>query len=313
VGLDAVSPLNGVFVEGDGSAWAVGMLGQVMRRSGGGDGAWTSGPAPTARRDWHAVWVDSGDSAWVVGGDLLTRLDQGTLVRYGPPRADLPSGEVGGLEPLAEPASEVTESEVVEPEPGPEVVEPEPEPELIEPQPEIVEMDDADVAVADVEVVEVVETVDTDVAESDAAAEVDDAEGDTGPLDSLEIGWTDYSDNSFHLYENGDRVGIQHGPQGGIHLEITVRFPCETDAIELATDFDLRLDVNRLEVARFVYMGYPVPVVGPGICRSYALPVVFDHEDASIYAELRGQLHVGVSPPGQSWQRTLSIELYDTL
>ncbi len=65
-GLD---PLNGVFVNADGSAISVGY--SVWRRAT--DGTWSNDvAAPLATQQFHAVFVDPTGGAWAVGGDLFS-------------------------------------------------------------------------------------------------------------------------------------------------------------------------------------------------------------------------------------------------
>jgi hypothetical protein len=64
-GLDA---LNGVWVNPDGSAIAVGY--SIWRRAT--DGTWSNDPgAPLTGAQFHAVYVDPTGGAWTVGGDLI--------------------------------------------------------------------------------------------------------------------------------------------------------------------------------------------------------------------------------------------------
>jgi len=349
-----LSPLNGVFVEPDGGAWAVGMLGQVLRRAGT-TGAWEAVAVGGALRDWHAAWVDDRGDAWVAGGNLLTRLDQGTLLRFGPARGDLPTGEVA-WSPSAEVESEdvevvesedvevvesedveVVESEdveVVESE-DVEVVESE-DGEVVESEDgEVVESEDGEVseeievkvdAVADEEASE--EIADTHEVESDSGPDVSDAdeadvvldvaedsnevsEGDASSEAPFELGWIDYANGMFMPYAEGATLDLHHGPQGGIHVEVAVRFPCVTAATEVATAMDLHLVVDGVELARYTLPDYPVPVTA-GVCQSYAMPLIFDNPDSSLVAGKIARVSVGVKPPGNDWLRVLEGQLVDT-
>jgi len=88
--------LSGVHVGEGGEAVAVGMLGQVMARSGR-DAEWKVVSGVPVMKDWHAVWRDPRGDLWIVGGNLLSaaRFDEGTALRFGPPRSDGPQGTLG--------------------------------------------------------------------------------------------------------------------------------------------------------------------------------------------------------------------------
>jgi len=324
-----LSPLNGVFVEPGGAAWAVGMLGQVLRRASAG-AAWeavATGGAGGAMRDWHAAWVDDRGDLWVAGGNLLTRLDQGTLLRFGPARVDLPSGQVAGLEPSVEGTESVEVVEVVE---AAEVVEAEEDIEVSdaseEGEAEIVEVSDGDggtdgeVQDADEDGMEAADAGPdvSDVVETDGDWETDDtvsdgADGDTTALEPFEMGRIDYMSGLFRPFAAGATLDMIHGPQGGVHVEVAVRFPWVTTGIEVITGMELRLSIDGVEEARYILAEYPVPVVAMGVCQSYIMPLIFDVPDSALFAGRIGRVTVAVSPPGQSWERVLEGELVDTL
>lgn len=322
VEVGTVSPLNGVFVEGGGAAWAVGMLGQVLRRTGDG---WEPIATGLAMRDWHVAWVDYRGDLWVAGGNLLTRLDQGTLARFGPPRDDLPSGEVASPEAVesVEAVEAVEVDDVIEVEAIEEVAEVDGGPiEVIDAE-DAVDADDG--ADAD-DAVDALEVADTEVDTGDVAVDADgdggvdgDAVGDiaeevdAGPTEPFEFGRIDYQTNELYPYHDGDAVDVHHGPQGGIHVEVGVRFPCEATGADVMTDFDLRVTIDGVEVARFLREVYPVPHVAADVCQSYVMPVPFDNPDSSVVAGKTARLHVGVKPPGASWERKVEILLVDTL
>jgi hypothetical protein len=82
--------LNGVFVPPSGDAVAVGISLAVAARSASG---WTlvdEGTDPLLR-DFHAVWIDSEDGIWAVGGDLGFLTDG--VLAYGGPQT-VPGGPV---------------------------------------------------------------------------------------------------------------------------------------------------------------------------------------------------------------------------
>ena len=97
-GTDPFSPrtpsgtprLNGIFVPPNGHAVAVGVSLAVAARD---DSGWSLVNAGTddLARDFHAVWIDSEDGIWAVGGDLGF-LTMG-LVAYGGPQV-VPGGPV---------------------------------------------------------------------------------------------------------------------------------------------------------------------------------------------------------------------------
>ncbi|MGE0519990.1 MAG: cytochrome P460 family protein [Candidatus Binatia bacterium] len=74
---------NGVFVPADGRAVAVGnFLSTAVRDAG----IWSLVDRNDEEaRDYHAVWVDSEDGIWAVGGDLAFDLTDG-VISYGGPR-----------------------------------------------------------------------------------------------------------------------------------------------------------------------------------------------------------------------------------
>lgn len=73
--------MNGIFVAADGSAVAVGRGGTIARRR---DGEWQGEDTPlNPFYDYHAVWIDPRGGIWMVGGDLSSDLDSGTLAYAG--------------------------------------------------------------------------------------------------------------------------------------------------------------------------------------------------------------------------------------
>ncbi len=83
VGPATVPLLQGVAVAPDGSVWACGLGGQVLRRSGN---SWK--PVAITEEDMpqslHALWVDPDGGVWTVGGNVLAAtLDKGWLFYRG--------------------------------------------------------------------------------------------------------------------------------------------------------------------------------------------------------------------------------------
>lgn len=79
-----VSPLNGVWVQTDGTVVAVGAAGTVIERRGS---VWrTPNGVPGSLDDYHAVYVDPAGGVWAVGGFLLVEPQRrGMLLHYGLP------------------------------------------------------------------------------------------------------------------------------------------------------------------------------------------------------------------------------------
>lgn len=82
--------LNGIFVPPSGDAIAVGISLSVLARSASGWMVVDEG-TDDLLRDFHAVWIDSEDGIWAVGGDL-SFLTNGVLA-YGGPQT-VPGGPV---------------------------------------------------------------------------------------------------------------------------------------------------------------------------------------------------------------------------
>lgn len=76
--------MNGVFVSGDGLIAAAGVNRSTALRDGG---TWRQvDDGVDTLRDYHAVWVDSEDGVWAVGGDLSVGILDRGVVAYGGPR-----------------------------------------------------------------------------------------------------------------------------------------------------------------------------------------------------------------------------------
>ncbi len=294
--------LSGVWVAPDGSAWAAGMLGQVMRRSAPG-AAWEAVSGVPIMKDWHAVWRDPRGDWWFVGGNLLSaaRFDEGTVIRFGPPRTDVPTGALVDIEPGR-------------PDDGPEPVEVEP-----------VE----DVEVVEVESAEVVETVEADVVEAppeviedtaDIASEVT----DTIEPSPLEIGSLDHSSGVLTPFVAGQDVNLVHGPQGGFHVEAVVRFPWDSDAETLEAPVEMAVWVDGAVRGRFKSIAYPIPRLSEGVYQTYTLYASFCEDpppgdcfiplwDSAPFDGKAATLEVSVSPPGGTLRRELIVRLRDVL
>jgi hypothetical protein len=81
--VGGVSLLQGITVRPDGTAWATGQRGIVLRRR---DGAWSEVQTELGLQvqSLHAVWADPDGGVWSAGGDVLSaELDAGVLVHLG--------------------------------------------------------------------------------------------------------------------------------------------------------------------------------------------------------------------------------------
>jgi len=98
--LEDVSPagapvIQGISVSATGEALACGATGQLFTRS---DGAFTRVDTELDLRvqTFHSVWFDPEGNAWAVGGNAISGLDQGAIVRRGQdtiPRYEQPSDD----------------------------------------------------------------------------------------------------------------------------------------------------------------------------------------------------------------------------
>jgi len=333
------SLLNGVYVAPDGRAMAVGVLGQTFRRV---DGAWTSDVELPILRDWHATWIDGRGDIWVVGGRLLSAatFDAGTALRFGPERADLPSGAVIPLDPVT-PVDEDVADVVEAPTDAADVADAEPE--VIEDtasgaDAEVVDdtapTDDGEVSE---DAVEAEDTIVGEVAEDVGPA--DTLDGDTADVDTFtpdpmmtlgEVSGT----TEFMALSPGDPIEIVQGPQGGIHIEIGVRFPwagvteptptiahcdeaaevqqaimsCGQCPCTAVTAMDARSFVDGESVGSYVTQGYPVSLLSAGLYQTYAFPVIFDTVDAAPYVGHVVDVQVSITLPDGE-QRSTAITL----
>ncbi len=78
--------IQGLWVTGDGEAWASGARGAVFHRGAGG--GWKASPTGLGLgvESLHATWVDPDGGVWAVGGNVITaRLDSGAIIYRGVP------------------------------------------------------------------------------------------------------------------------------------------------------------------------------------------------------------------------------------
>ncbi|MFO0632865.1 MAG: vanadium-dependent haloperoxidase [Nannocystaceae bacterium] len=95
IGPEQAPLLQGVHVEADGTVWASGARGTVLRRRRGHDWETISTGLSPKPESLHALWVDPDHGLWTVGGGVLTpALDQGVLFHRG-----AEAGDLIGLEP----------------------------------------------------------------------------------------------------------------------------------------------------------------------------------------------------------------------
>jgi len=283
--------LNGVFVAPGGDALAVGVLGSVFRRT---SGAWAPISEVPVFKDWHAVWVDPRGDAWLVGGNLLSAaaFNEGALLRLGPSRDDVPAGAVSGFDaPVADPgpeAPDVVEAEPPAAEPTADVVEPPPD-------------------------VEVVEVVDGDALDADEQG--DGADADAGDVEPPEIELGSVVDYiHFTPLTPGQDVPIVPGPQGGVHVDVAIRFRHESSAEYLETRIMVEAFIEDDRVATFGILAYPTPRLQEGVFQTYNLPVMFclewdewnpdqctfsaDHEDAVLFDGQTLRIHAEIAFSG---------------
>ncbi|MBP9112041.1 MAG: hypothetical protein KBF88_04495 [Polyangiaceae bacterium] len=91
--------LQGIFVENNGDAWAVGEKASVYRRA---KETWIAVDTRQSLdiQSLHATWVDPKGGMWAVGGDVLSAtLNNGAIVHFGAPVSGyLPPAPDGGVE-----------------------------------------------------------------------------------------------------------------------------------------------------------------------------------------------------------------------
>lgn len=255
-----------------------------------GDGgvAWAVGalgqrflrPAP------QAAWSDRTDvdgsswhGVWIdTRGDVWV-VGDGRLDRRGPPRADVPTGA------LVRVSGEVEVDEDVE-------------------------------VIDDVEDVEDTSEIgpETEVAPTDTVAEAD---GDDTPWPFAVGRLSPDNPPIFTPIADGETVTIVHGPQGGFHVELAVRFPWASTEPQLTVGLKLELWVLGTRQAVYDTLGYPFEAVGDGLYQTYVVTVMFECVftggcTSSEFDGLTGRLDVTVQPPGQSWSGSMNLLLDDS-
>lgn len=241
--------LNGVAVQADGSATAVGLVGTVLEAEPGR--GWEHPPAPPVARDWRAVWSSPSGATWLAGGALLSAADEddGALVCLGPPAA---CGEVA---PLIGP-------------PAP--------PDRI-----VAEGTDADAAEQPADVAGVGDLGGGDLSAGDLSGEdlgpTTDAMSPPPPSDgplALELGVVTEAEG-FVPIGDGAVSEIVQGAQGFIHLEVGVRLVApglpEPDAFVAANG---TVTIDTEEVAFGVIPKLPVTGDGGVFASRLGLPLL---------------------------------------
>ncbi len=335
--------LSGVNVGEDGDAVAVGMLGQVMARSGR-DGEWKAVTGVPVMKDWHAVWRDPRGDLWVVGGNLLSaaRFDEGTALRFGPPRSDGPQGTLEGErgEPVAEgdvgdetsdatDVDDVNMSDASDTEGPSDMVEDSEDSGVLQDSQRLEDIETADsIGVEDGEDGDVGPT-DGEVLEDVSSDTGIDATTDTGPEPDVsmpvdfEIGRIDGGTGLFEPIEDGSVVDLVHGPQGGFHVEVFVRFDFESNADPLSTVVNYSVWVDGVVRGAFRSIAYPMARIGDRRYQSYLMTAIFCEDpppgncyvpsfDSSVYDGAAAELTIVLEPPGKRWERTLRVTLRDS-
>lgn len=294
--------LNGVYVAPDGTAIAVGLLGQAFTRDAAG--AWTPASDVPLLKDWHAAWVDPRGDAWLVGGNLLSAstFNDGALLRWGPDRTDLPGPPV--IDYDDEPDVVEAEADVVEGEPDAAASDASPG--------DTASVDDAagpDDAAEPGDAAEPDDAMVADIGPEDTAAPTDATGADvTSPFDpELELGEVS-QEGDFSVLTPDQPIEIVQGIQGGIHLEVGARFTWPGDEHPLMTYVLLTVEIDGVEEARFLTLGYPVPRVAPNVYRTYTIPVIFTTNLADPFVGKTATLKALIRLPDDS-ERTAEIDL----
>jgi len=276
--------LNGVFVAPDGRAAAAGMLGSVLERR---NGAWLDLPYPDVFRDWHAVRIDSRGDVWVAGGNLLTAiaLDGGTLLRFGPARAD----DGDGTWTVADATAANVPVADAAPDAAPDAADG--------------TTDAADGTTGD--------------ADDDGDSQIgpDAAHGQTQQGDYLVV-IGEAEPASFTPISDGSSREIVQGPQGGIHAEIVFRVTVPgavvtNDSVKGA--MQARAYVGDELVGFIDVPSYPVEAVA-GVEDTYessVIPIFFANNDAATYAGQAARLQAQFSYLGKTGTQEVSVLLVD--
>ena len=158
-----------------------------------------------------------------------------------------------------------------------------------------------------------VATPDGDTTDADTS---DTPESDTGPdaetcapqapATTLELGTRDFS-GCFAPYLDGSEATIINGPQGGSHVEVSLRFAGADPRIDLS----LALIVDGTTVARFEADGFPTEVDADDRDTRITtdLPVIFAGADASAWVGRAATLEATMSASGQSQRAQVLLTL----
>ncbi len=126
------------------------------------------------------------------------------------------------------------------------------------------------------------------------------------PATALELGTRDF-DGCFERYLDGAEATIINGPQGGSHVEVSLRFAGADPRIDLS----LALIVDGTTVARFEADGFPTEVdVDDRDTRiTTDLPVIFAGADASAWVGRTATLEATMVASGQSQSAIVPLTL----
>ncbi len=296
----ALAMLNGVFVAPGGRAVAAGMLGAVVERRGG---TWFDLPYPDAFRDWHAARIDRRDDAWVAGGNLLvaTALDAGTLLRFGPPRADDGDGTWTTVDASvpADPKSDA--SELPDVPDVPDVPDPPDAPDL----PDL--------------------SHDSETSDSAEVEDEDTSDDGPNPPPHTQTQQGDYlvliaeaeAPEFTPIVADSEREIVQ-GPQGGIHTEIVLRVTVP-GAIptngKIAGALQAKAFIADQLIGFIDVPSYPFTEL-PGLLDTYqsdVIPIFFASNDAATYSDLVTRLEAHINYLGKTGTQEVSVLLVDHL
>lgn len=156
-----------------------------------------------------------------------------------------------------------------------------------------------------------------DVSTLDVSGEVDSVDSvgevDIGEVEScatlglpagLELGTRDMR-GCFARYEEGAEATIINGPQGGSHVEVSLRFA----GIDNRIDLSLSLVVEGTTIARFEAVDFPTEVDPDGARLTTDLPVIFAGADASAWVGKTAVLEASMIAAGQRHEAQRSLVL----
>jgi len=164
---------------------------------------------------------------------------------------------------------------------------------------------DADVEIVEASDVEVVETA-------------PDGDAEVGPPEWPFVIGTLSPANVFKPLVAGQTMPLIHGPQGGFHIEVAVRFPWAGSETEIVAGLKLGLWFDGTRQAVYETSGYPFAAIGDGLFQTFIVAVMFDCIftaaacTSTDFDGRLGRLEIGVEPPGRAWSGALELVLEDT-